>query len=96
VSFSPGDYLAEEKGSLVEVMNAFTKPFFFTSSKREATELSALLKGKTLAPDQVQFIPDGDGHHGSRALWESQKGGEEYWTAISAFLEGSKFKPVDR
>lgn len=86
VSFSPGNYMSEEKGSLIEKLSGFGKPAFITSSKREAESVSELLAEMTLGEDQIHFIPEGSGHHGSRALWNHQSDGEEYWAAINSFL----------
>jgi hypothetical protein len=36
---------------------------------------------------QLQFIPEAEGFHGSRALWIDQKGADEYWTALKLFLK---------
>lgn len=87
VSFSPGNYLAEEKGSLIEKLDRLEKPMFVTSSKREAASVTELLSAMTLSENQIQFIPEGAGHHGSRALWTNQSDGEEYWAAIQSFLK---------
>jgi alpha-beta hydrolase superfamily lysophospholipase len=85
IAFSPGDYLADAKGSLVPIMETFAKPYFITSSNSETEALSAMLPTKQ-AKNQKQFIPQGSGHHGSRALWINQAGGKEYWTEIEKFL----------
>jgi dienelactone hydrolase len=90
LSFSPGNYLADKKGSLIEKLEAFNKPMFLTSSKSEAKYVSALLEKHELLQNQVQFVPEGAGHHGSRALWNNQQGGEEYWLAITNFLNQLK------
>lgn len=90
VSFSPGDYYQPDKESLVTVLKDFDKPMFLTSSKREASELSKLVNDIGLNQNEVQFIPESAGHHGSRALWVNQDGGEEYWEAITAFLNERK------
>ncbi|MDC0257579.1 hypothetical protein OAK35_02435 [Crocinitomicaceae bacterium] len=90
VSFSPGDYYQPEKESLVTILKDFEKPMFLTSSKREAVELSKLVQEIGLNQNEVQFIPESAGHHGSRALWVNQDGGEEYWQAITAFLNERK------
>lgn len=87
VSFSPGNYLTEDKGSLIEKLAGLEKPMFVTSSKREAAAVTELLSAMTLGENQIQFIPEGDGHHGSRALWTNQSDGEEYWAAIQSFLK---------
>ena len=87
ISFSPGDYFGDKKPSLSTVFSKVEKPFFITSSKQEAVTLSALVDKKQLKENQIQFIPESDGFHGSRALWEGQEGADEYWEAIKIFLE---------
>ncbi len=87
ISFSPGNYFADKKGSLIDKLENFSKPMFVTSSKKEASGITKLLQKMHLNINQTQFIPSGNGYHGSKALWEGQKGGEEYWKAIDAFLE---------
>ena len=90
IAFSPGDYFGEAKASLSTIIPRLKKPFFITSSKQEATALSELTEGTKLDAHHIQFIPEGDGFHGSRALWEGQKGGEEYWNALIEFLNQLK------
>jgi len=90
VSFSPGNYLAEQKGSLIEKLSDFDKPMFITSSKKEIPDIKELLTEMKLNEGQIFFEPNGDGYHGSRALWEHQPGGEEYWQAVVNFLEQLK------
>jgi len=87
VSFSPGNYFAEQKGSLIEKLADFEKPMFITSSKNEIKYIDELLKDHQLNENQVHFKPQEAGHHGSRALWEKQVGGQEYWKALDGFLE---------
>jgi len=86
VSFSPGDYFSTQKGSLVPLIKASTKPFFITSSQKEAEGIQTLIQ-KPTTNQQIHFIPKKDGHHGSRALWANKMGNEEYWAAIIPFLE---------
>lgn len=90
ISFSPGDYYQPQKESLVTVLKDYDKRMFLTSSKQEATALSQLVQDIGLNQAEVQFVPEGSGHHGSRALWENQEGGEEYWEAVTAFLNELK------
>jgi len=90
LSFSPGNYFADEKGSLIEKLALLTKPMFITSSKRESSEISQLISQMTLNKNQVHFIPKGNGHHGSRVLWKQQTDGQEYWEAVNAFLDSLK------
>lgn len=90
ISFSPGNYMADKKGSLIEKLEGFKKPMFVTSSNYEAKNITALLEKHELGDKQTHFIPEGPGHHGSRTLWINQQGGVEYWTAITAFLNSIK------
>ncbi len=90
VAFSPGNYLSEYKGSLLDVLYGFNKPMFVTSSKREAEGVKSLLQKVDMNENQILFEPTGEGHHGSRALWKSQPGGEEYWIAVNEFLTSIK------
>ncbi|WP_282015804.1 hypothetical protein [Marinifilum flexuosum] len=90
ISFSPGNYMADHKGSLIDKLEGFEKPMFITSSNYEAKYIKELLEKHKMVEKQVHFIPEGPGHHGSRALWINQQGGDEYWTAITAFLSDIK------
>jgi len=89
ISFSPGDYFGNAKPSLAEVLPLLNKPFFITSSKREAAGVKNLLKNTTLKKGQIHFIPKNvDGAHGARVLWNGQDDNDaaEYWPAIKQFL----------
>lgn len=87
VSFSPGNYLAEQKGSLTPIMKNMEKPFFLTSSRTEIKNIQELVGAKVFSDHQMWYRPSHSGHHGSRALWPSQDGGEAYWEAIREFLK---------
>ena len=87
ISFSPGNYFGKEKPKLSSVFKDLYKPFLVTSSKEEAKDLSKELEDIELKENQSQFIPESDGFHGSRAIWEGQQGAEEYWGAITEFLD---------
>lgn len=90
IAFSPGDYFAEQKGSLKNKLAGFSKPLFATSSSEEAPELTDLLSGIAWNKNQTQFIPTEKGKHGSKALWKDNADHEEYWTALNAFLKDLK------
>lgn len=84
VAFSPGEYFGD-KLNLKEAIKGITKPVFVTSSKKESTELAALISD-IKGPNTIHFIPSGEGEHGSRALWEEKADHQEYWDAIKRFL----------
>ena len=90
IAFSPGNYFDKELGALIPRLQKCEKPFFITSSKEEVTETKQMLADVKLKPLQIQFIPDSDGFHGSRALWRSSTNNEEYWKAIDSFLSQIK------
>lgn len=83
ILFSPGDYLADVKGSLKGELTSIDIPFLITSTKEEAEEITnVLLHEVELSASQSQYIPTSEGFHGVRALWEGQAGSEEYWQEI--------------
>lgn len=90
ISFSPGDYFTPVRPSLTENLVNLQKPMFVTSSLSEAPALTEMIECMVLTDDQVQFIPENEGYHGSKALWKGQPDSEEYWKAIEAFLEKLK------
>jgi dienelactone hydrolase len=87
ISFSPGDYFGEKLPSLKAIFPNISQPFFVTSSKEESDGLKELLSDFEENNLQLQFIPEAEGFHGSRALWIDQKGADEYWTALKLFLK---------
>lgn len=89
VAFSPGDYFPE-LGSLTDSLSSFSKPFFITSSDNEIDGTDALLQNVQFGENQVQFKPEGRGHHGSRALWPNQLNGEQYWIALENWFNNLK------
>ncbi len=86
LAFSPGDYFGDKKPGLSTVIPKLTVPFFITSSKEEAPKLKSILSGVTLSASKVHFIPEGEGMHGSKALWNGQQNAGEYWEAVRDFL----------
>ncbi len=90
VSFSPGNYWGEKKGDLTKMLPNCEKPYFITSTKYESIHVKQFMSNVKLKADQVLFVPNTEGYHGSQALWESQPEGQQYWTAITEFLRSEK------
>lgn len=89
LAFSPGKYFGKEY-SLMDSISGLQIPAFVTSSKAESnTALDSLLSGIP-SKNMTRFTPVNDGVHGSRALWESHEGNEEYWNAVDSFLSNLK------
>ena len=83
VAFSPGEYSGDQM-VLKDAIQSLSVPAFVTSARSEAPELTTLIAGiKSIQ----QYVPTGEGKHGSSALYEKQKDHEEYWTALKSFLK---------
>ena len=83
-AFSPGEYF---KGiSVRDEIEALSKPTFVTSSKKEAEKLTEMMS-LTNSLITEQYIPEVEGIHGSRALWKSTGGNQNYWEAFKIFLQ---------
>lgn len=83
ILFSPGDYLVAEKGTLKGELKSINIPFLITSTQQEAEEITnVLLHEVELTETQIQHVPSSEGFHGVQALWEGQKGSEEYWNQV--------------
>ena len=63
---------------------------WLTSTKPEAEELSKYLSEVQLKENQMQFVPDSTGEHGSRALWKTNPHHTQYWNSLMPFLEKLK------
>ena len=88
LSFSPGEYFAKlgrPKDWIQSSVKEFTGPVFITSAKAERASwqpiFDALPEGK-----KSYWLPETDGNHGSRALWERFDDSAEYWAAVEGFL----------
>jgi hypothetical protein len=86
ISFSPGNYFAEKKGDLKEMLPNYKKPLFITSTKYESIHVKQFMSNVILGEKQIVFIPESEGYHGSQALWDGQPEGNQYWQAITEFL----------
>ncbi|MCX6274608.1 MAG: hypothetical protein NTV09_05335 [Bacteroidetes bacterium] len=88
VAFSPGEYFDGENFIATHV-NGLKKPVFLTSSKEEAPGVTELSKD-IISLVKVQFIPKGEGDHGSKVLWSSKPENQDYWAALMSFLNRMK------
>jgi len=86
LSFSPGEYFTFEDKKIEDWAKEVDCPIFITSSKKEAVECSEIFKNAN-NKSSTQFIPKEKGYHGSKVLWSSKDGNEEYWKAVKSFLK---------
>ena len=89
LAFSPGEYferLGESANFISESARNIKIPVFITSARKEKNRWWSIFE---IIPSEKKefFLPSSEGIHGSRALWESTKEHEEYWTAVKKFLQ---------
>lgn len=82
-AFSPGEHL---KGvDLAREISSLDKPVWATGAKKEIGDAVDALR--FVDPDLVTlFMPEVDGFHGSKTLWESVEGHEVFWESLEEFL----------
>ncbi|MDF1613274.1 alpha/beta hydrolase [Stygiobacter electus] len=90
IAFSPGEYFGKQL-NLTKVIKTLSKPIFVTSSKEEAVKVALLIKN-IKSRSKTQFIPKGEGKHGSISLWSYNPNNIEYWEALVNFL--NKFESL--
>lgn len=89
VSFSPGEYFEYENMQIKEYAKEANCPVFVSSAKNEYILWKEIFENISNS-DKVSYIPESEGIHGSRALWEVNEGHEECWNAIKDFLNNIK------
>lgn len=89
LAFSPGEYFEIGGNNIASFAAQVKCPAFVTSAKNEESKwkkiYAAIPSGK-----KQSFLPLSSGFHGSKALWPSKAGNQEYWTAVKAFLKEVK------
>lgn len=89
LSFSPGEYFekaGQSKTYITSSAKNITCPVFITSAKAEKENwwnIYNAIKSK----NKSWFIPETDGNHGSRALFEKFDDHLAYWNAVKSFLK---------
>lgn len=92
IAFSPGEYfshLGKSKTWIRDSARKIKAPTFITSSKNEAGDWAAIYDVIN-ATNRQSFVPVTAGKHGSKALWKKYADSQDYWEAITKFL--NKFK----
>jgi pimeloyl-ACP methyl ester carboxylesterase len=87
-SFAPGEYFERAGKSSTWIRDAASKiqgPVFMTSARSERGSWQAIYDAIPTRT-KLAFVPESDGNHGSRALWEQFEDSEDYWRALEPFL----------
>lgn len=84
VAYSPGEYL--DGIDLQSTLSNLDKPAYVTSAKKESESVKTLLSN--VNPTLItQFVPEGNGVHGSKVLWRDAQDNGEYWASIYMYLK---------
>jgi len=89
LSFSPGDYFKLDGKSVSDYAKKIKRPVFITSAKPEENEWRPIYQNLS-SKNKSFFLPEDEGFHGSKALWEENAGNENYWKAVEGFLKDLK------
>lgn len=84
VAFSPGEYYDDL--NVQNEVEGLDKPTFVTASLSETKDLTTLIS-KMKMDNLTHYKPKKEGIHGSRVLWDSTKGFEDYKKAFKTFLD---------
>jgi len=84
MAFSPGEYFQYNQRSISSYAKEVQVPVFITSSGAEADLCTPIFEA--IPSDKQYYLPDFDGYHGSKALWQANEGHEKYWKEVKAFL----------
>ena len=88
ISFSPGEYFSHVGKSKTWIRDSaknIKAATFITSSKNEVGSWAAIYDVINTSSKQ-SFIPKTAGKHGSKALWKKYADSQDYWDAVTEFL----------
>lgn len=88
LAFSPGEYFKIDGKEIKFYSSKVKCPVFITSAKDECDQWRGIYN--PIKTNKSYFLPENEGKHGSKALWNDNIGHEEYWNAVTSFL--MKFK----
>ncbi|MFK5878717.1 MAG: alpha/beta hydrolase [Flavobacteriaceae bacterium] len=83
-AFSPGEYF--DMINVNSTIAGYKKPVYVTASNSETPNLTDLVSG--ISSEYLShYKPSEKGIHGSRALWKTTDGVDEYWKSFRSFLK---------
>ena len=84
MAYSPGEYFNGEI-MVADEVKGLNKPTYITSARFEANNVSTIVN--RIDPKYVtHYIPNVKGLHGSKTLWKSTDGFEQFWESLASFL----------
>jgi predicted alpha/beta hydrolase len=91
IAFSPGEYF-QPKIVLKSFLENFDKPLFVSSTLKENTFVKELVSEVSHNMLTLYTPTQGEGVHGSKALWENQKQSNETWLSLMVFFKNLKLE----
>ena len=88
LSFAPGEYFKVNGKDLKTYAAKITCPVFVTSAKSEYANWKPIYDN--IKSDKSSFLPESEGKHGSKALWDNNANHMAYWSAVKKFLQKIK------
>lgn len=88
LAFSPGEYFKINGKEIKTYAPRVKCPVFITSTKNEYKNWKGIYNA--LKKDKHFFLPKENGKHGSKALWSNNEDHQEYWIAVTEFLQKLK------
>lgn len=89
MAFAPGEYFkrfGKPEDYITQQAQHIQIPVFITSAKAEKENWWNIFE-KIPSKNKHYFLPETDGQHGSRALWEKFPDNKAYWEAVTNFLK---------
>ncbi len=83
--FAPGNYFKINNKELKTFAAKITCPVFVTSAKSEYKNWKDIYEA--VKSEKSSFLPETEGKHGSKALWNNNPSHQAYWAAVSKFLK---------
>ena len=91
IVFSPGEYFPDKNFVKVSTETLFV-PTLALSSKAEFPAMEIMLNHISQKHLTLFKPSQGEGVHGSRALWEANPNNQEYWMALTMFFSNLNLK----
>lgn len=88
LAFSPGEYFKINGKEIQSYAAKLNCPVFVASAKDEYKSWKGIYAA--VKKDKYSFLPNNNGKHGSKALWSDNNGNQEYWKAVTGFLNRLK------
>jgi dienelactone hydrolase len=84
IAFSPGEYFGDDLRMEASI-DTLSKPIFIAVTRREEPYIRQMMSN---VPEDsyTLFVPEQQGVHGARALWEDNESRDEYWLALLMFI----------